>query len=443
MGDRFGVANTLSNIGGVYYDINKPQKALEYYEKALPILEEVGDRFGVANTLNNLGLVYQDTNEPEKAIDHWEKSVKIILEMHGGLKKENRKTFLKDNRGTLIALSDILIDQNQPEAAWKWYNLASTFEIADYTRLIDAQVKNPEAQKLINQWEQNNQKLQALYRQIQEGTTTRLSQQIKQLQVENNKIAENASQKYPEVADFFEFEPKDIDKLKANIAPGTVVIQPAILTSIENIPDSIAIFLVTRDKATIVKKIPIDAEEFYSILTEYSEQLENPNVENYHINQEKLYDYLIRPIEIEIATYSPKRLAIITIDELRYIPFETLYDNQTDQYLIAKYPIHYLTRISATRQEPQIRTQSLKVLPFWDPQPIKTDFPGAEDKAKTIAENLSGKSLIREKATLRSFEKESPGATCWLKSYYKAGITRLPCRYIMLKHPPWKTLISL
>ena len=243
VGDRFGIATTLSNIGGVYYDINKPQKALEYYEKALPILEEVGDRFGVANTLSNIGLVYQDTNEPEKAIDHWEKSVKIILEMHGGLKKENRKTFLKDNRGTLIALSDILIDQNQPEAAWKWYNLASTFEIADYTRLIDAQVKNPEAQKLINQWEQNNQKLQALYRQIQEGTTTRLSQQIKQLQVENNKIAENASQKYPEVADFF--------------------------------------------------------------------------------------------------------------------------------------------------------------------------------------------------------EKESPGATCWLKSYYKAGITRLPCRYIMLKHPPWKTLISL
>ena len=403
----------------------------------------MGDRSGEASTLNNIGVVYRDSNQPEKAIEHLEKSVKITLEIRGGLKKENRKTFLEDNKGRAIALIDLLIDQNQTEAAWKWYNLATTFDLADYTRLIKAQVKNPEAQKLINQWEQNYQRLQALYSEIEDGTTTQLSQQIKQLQAETNKLAEDITKKYPEVAELFEFEPKDIDKLKANIAPGTVVIQPAILTSIENIPDSIAIFLVTRDKATIVKKIPIDAEEFYSILTEYSEQLENPNVENYHINQEKLYDYLIRPIEIEIATYSPKRLAIITIDELRYIPFETLYDNQTDQYLIAKYPIHYLTRISATRQEPQIRTQSLKVLPFWDPQPIKTDFPGAEDKAKTIAENLSGKSLIREKATLRSFEKESPGATCWLKSYYKAGITRLPCRYIMLKHPPWKTLISL
>ena len=92
---------------------------------------------------------------------------------------------------------------------------------------------------------------------------------------------------------------------------------------------------------------------------------------------------------------------------MRYIPFETLYDNQTDQYLIAKYPIHYLTRISAMRQKQQRATKFMKLLAFGNPQPTKKDLPGAEDEAKTIAENLSGKSLIREKATLRSFENES------------------------------------
>ncbi|MDE5123366.1 MAG: tetratricopeptide repeat protein, partial [Trichodesmium sp. St19_bin1] len=311
VGDRSGEATTLNNIGVVYYDIGKPQNALEYYEKALAISQEVGDRSGEATTLSNIGGVYRDSNQPEKAIDHWEKSVKITLEIRGGLKKENRKTFLKDNKSTPIALIDLLIDQNQTEAAWKWYNLATTFDLADYTRLIKAQVKNPEAQKLINQWEQNYQRLQALYSQIEDGTTTQLSQQIKQLQAENNKLAENASQKYSEVAELFEFEPKDIDKLKANIAPGTVVIQPALFTGIKDVRDSIAIFLVTRDKATLVKKLPIDAKEFDSILTEYRSQLEYPNADDYATNQEKLYDYLIRPIETEIAAYSPKRLAII------------------------------------------------------------------------------------------------------------------------------------
>ncbi|MDE5084377.1 MAG: CHAT domain-containing protein, partial [Trichodesmium sp. St18_bin1] len=409
VGARSQEATTLNNIGGVYHSIGKPQKALEYYEKALLISEEVGDRSQEATNLSNIGVVYRDSNQPEKAIDHWERSVKISLEIRGGLKKENRKTFLKDNRSTPIALIDLLIDQNQPEAAWKWYNLANTFDLADYTRLINTKVKNPEAQKLINQWEQNNQKLQALYSEIEDGTTTQLSQQIKQLQAENNKLAENASQKYSEVAELFEFEPKDIDKLKANIAPGTVVIQPALFTGIKDVRDSIAIFLVTRDKATLVKKLPIDAKEFDSILTEYRSQLEYPNADDYATNQEKLYDYLIRPIETEIAAYSPKRLAIIPTGKLRYIPFETLYDNQTDQYLIAKYPIHYLTRISATRQEQQGPTNSQKVLAFGNPQPTKINLPGAEDEAKIIAENLSGKSLIREKATLSSFENESPG----------------------------------
>ena len=177
----------------------------------------------------------------------------------------------------------------------------------------------------------------------------------------------------------------------------------------ENVPDSMAIFLVTRDQATLVKKLPIDAKEFDSILTEYRSQLEKPNADNYATNQEKLYDYLIRPIETEIAAYSPKRLAIIPTGKLRYIPFETLYDNQTDQYLIAKYPIHYLTRISAMKQKQQRPTKSLKLLAFGNPQTTKKDLPDAEDEAKTIAENLSGKSLIREKATLSSFENESPG----------------------------------
>ncbi|MDE5087175.1 MAG: CHAT domain-containing protein [Trichodesmium sp. St16_bin2-tuft] len=409
VGARSQEATTLNNIGAVYHSIGQPQKALEYYEKALPISQEVKNRPGEATTLSNIGGVYRDSNQPEKAIDHLEKSVKITLEMRGGLKKENRKTFLEDNKGRPIALLDLLIDQNQPEAAWKWYNLATTFDLADYTRLIKAQVKNPEAQKLINQWEQNYKKLQALYSQIEDGTTTQLSQQIKQLQAENNKLAENASQKYSEVAELFEFEPKDIDKLKANIAPGTVVIQPALFTGIKDVRDSIAIFLVTRDKATLVKKLPIDAKEFDSILTEYRSQLEYPNADDYATNQEKLYDYLIRPIETEIAAYSPKRLAIIATGKLRYIPFETLYDNQTDQYLIAKYPIHYLTRISATRQEQQGPTNSQKVLAFGNPQPTKINLRGAEDEAKIIAENLSGKSLIREKATLSSFENESPG----------------------------------
>ncbi|NEO54174.1 MAG: CHAT domain-containing protein [Okeania sp. SIO3B5] len=409
VGDLSGEATTLNNIGGVYYNIDQPEKALEYYDQALPIRQKVGDRSGEAITLNNIAYVYQDSSQPEKAINHWEESVKITLKMRAGLKKENRKPFLEDNKGIAIALIDLLIDENQPDAAWEWYNLATTFDLADYTRLIDATVKNPKAQKQINQWQQNNQQLQDLYSKVENKWSPQLSQQLNQLQAETNQLAADITNKYPEVAELFEFKPEDIDKLKVNIAPDTVVIQPAILTGITNVPDSIAIFLVTRDKPTIVKKVPIDAEEFDRLITEYRAQLENPNADDYDVNQEKLYDYLIRPIETEITAYSPKQLAIIATGKLRYIPFETLYDKETNQYLIAKYPIHNLTRISATRKQQPKTTNSLTVLAFGNPTPTKIDLPGAEIEAKSIVEKLSGKHLIREKATLASFKTESSG----------------------------------
>ncbi|MGD1808180.1 CHAT domain-containing protein [Dapis sp. BLCC M126] len=407
VGDRFGEATSLNNIGAVYYSIDKPQKALEYLEQALPIMQEVGSRFEKASTLSNIGLVYRNSSQPEKAINHWEESAIIILEMRAGLKKENRKTFLEGNDYTPIALIDLLIDQNQPNEALKWYNLATTFDLADYTRLIDAKVKNPETQKLINQWQQNNQQLQILYGKIEDEWSPQLSRQINQLQAETNQLAADITEKYPEVAELFEFKPEDIDKLKANIAPDTVVIQPALLTGIKNVPNSIAIFLVTRDKPTVVKKIPIDRKEFDDILTEYRDQLENPNSDDYDVNQEKLYDYLIRPMEAEIAAYSPKQVAIIPTGKLRYIPFETLFDNQTDQYLLEKYPIHYLTRISGSRKQQQKNTKPMKVLAFGNPTPTKVDLPGAEAEAKIIAEKLSSKYYIREEATLARFKNES------------------------------------
>ncbi|MGB3509572.1 MAG: CHAT domain-containing tetratricopeptide repeat protein, partial [Microcoleaceae cyanobacterium] len=434
-----GEAGTLNNIGLVYSDIGKPQEALKYYQQALGISRQLSDRSMEATTLSNIGVVYRNSKQPQEAIKSWKESVQITLKMRAGLQKQHRNAFIQDNQSTSVALIDLLIDQHQPNEALKWYNLATTFDLADYTRLIDAKVKNPEVQKLIDQWNQNYQTLQILYDraegkwslplpqalnrrqpgknqllsksslEISNEWSPQLSQQINELQAETNQLAADITEKYPEVAELFETTPEDIDKLKANIAPDTVVIQPALLTGIRNVPDSIAIFLVTRDKPTIVKKVPIDAQEFDRLLTEYRAQLENPNADDYDVNQEKLYDYLIRPIETEITAYSPKQLAIIATGKLRYIPFETLYDKQTNQYLIAKYPIHNLTRISATRKQQVKTTKSPTVLAFGNPHPTKKNLPGAEIEAKSIVEKLSGKHYTQEDATLARFKNESLG----------------------------------
>jgi CHAT domain-containing protein/Tfp pilus assembly protein PilF len=418
VGDRGGEATTLNNIGEVYSDISQPQEALKYFLQALPTWQEVGDRGGEFATLSNMGLVYRNSNQLNDAINSLQKSVTITLEMRAGLQQQNRKVFLQSRTrsGTPIALVDLLIDQNQPNEAFKWYNLATTFDLADYTRLLDAKVTNPQAQQLIDEWQQNHQRLQYLYARVEDQWTPQLSQQLNQLTAETNQLAEAAKNRYPEVAEIFETSPQDIDKLKANIPPGTLVIQPALLTGVKDVPDSIAIFLVSRDKATLVKKVPIDPQEFDRLLTEYRAQLQNPTRSDYDENQEQLYDYLIRPVEAEIAAASPKRLAIIATGKLRYIPFETLYDAETDQYLLEKYPIHYLTRISANRPTPNDTTPTTaatprQILAFGNPTPAEIELQGAEVEAKTIVEILSGELFIRELATLATFQEKSPRFT--------------------------------
>ena len=199
VGDRAGEAATLSNIGVVYNSIGQLQQALKYHEQALPIRRQVGDRAGEATTLYNIGSVYRDTNQPSKAINSYEQSLTITLEMRGGLLRENRKDFLEAESGTEIALTDLLIDQNQPERAFEWINRATTFDLADYTRLIgaDDKVADPEARQAIREWNDKKQRLEFLRQQLQEEYSAEKARQMRELEAQVHQQAEAIADRFP------------------------------------------------------------------------------------------------------------------------------------------------------------------------------------------------------------------------------------------------------
>ena len=53
----------------MYDGLGERQRALEYYQQALPILREVGDRAGEATTLNNIGAVYDGLGDRAAALE--------------------------------------------------------------------------------------------------------------------------------------------------------------------------------------------------------------------------------------------------------------------------------------------------------------------------------------------------------------------------------------
>jgi len=336
-----------------------------------------------------------------------QQSVQITLEIRSGLQRENRQKFLEGEIGRAVGLVDILIDQNQADRAFQWINIATTADLADYTRLINAKVANPQAQKAIDEWNQKNQQLQYLRRQLDDKFSENLSRQMRELETEVNRKAEEISRQFPEVAELFETTPKDIAQLKASIAPDTVVIQPVLLTNVKNVPNTVALFVLTKDSLS-VKKIAIDPEQFDKLLTEHREEISNYLTSDYRETGGKLYDILIRPVEDQIQALSPKQLSIIATGKLRYIPFETLWDTKNRKFLIQKYPVNYLTRIS-TRTMPD-STLKGGVLALGNPVPRPPqNLPGTEAEVRDIAQLFPGSSAyIGNAATLDQFKTQAP-----------------------------------
>ena len=411
VGDHAGEAITLNNIGLAYHNIGQPQQALSFLEQALPLSRKVGDRESVADTLSNLSLVYQDKNQPSQAIAHLEDAVSIVLEMRRGLLRENRKQFLEAESGSAIALADLLIDQNQPQRAFEWVNRATTFDLADYTRLIDAddKVANSEARQAIREWNEKNQQLEFLRQQLQDEFSEEKARQMRELEAQVNQEAEDIANRFPEVAELFETQPTDITQLRNNIPQATLVIQPVLLTGAKNVSNTVAFFLLTQDTLKVIQS-DINPDEFNQLLDQYITQLADYQNADVYLTSSKLYEILIRPLEAQIEANSPKHLAIISTGKLRYIPFETLYDQQTDQFLLQKYPIHYLTRISSRSLTPSlVSTSSLKALSLANPQPTQQELKGTEAEAKYLQDNFPGsETYIGTGATLDTFKTQAP-----------------------------------
>ncbi len=77
VGDRRGEAAALSNIGMVYWSLGEMQKALEKCNEALLLSQAVGDRRGEAQKLSNLGLVYWSLGEMQKALEKFNETLPI------------------------------------------------------------------------------------------------------------------------------------------------------------------------------------------------------------------------------------------------------------------------------------------------------------------------------------------------------------------------------
>jgi CHAT domain-containing protein len=139
--------------------------------------------------------------------------------------------------------------------------------------------------------------------------------------------------KAAELRDYFQDECVDAQRKAApDLIPETVVIYPIIL----------------RDRAELIVSLPEGLERFVvpASSQELSEEvrgfrgyLEKRTTREYRPHAEKLYDWLIRPLEGALASNQVRTLVFVPGGVLRTIPMAALYDRETKQFLVEKYPL--------------------------------------------------------------------------------------------------------
>ncbi|OFY66501.1 MAG: hypothetical protein A3H98_00395 [Bacteroidetes bacterium RIFCSPLOWO2_02_FULL_36_8] len=79
----YDLSNTYSNIGIIYLGQQDYESALDYYQKALKILNESsGEKFiQTASVLNNMGVVYEQTGRYKQAKEYYSKSLLLRLKI--------------------------------------------------------------------------------------------------------------------------------------------------------------------------------------------------------------------------------------------------------------------------------------------------------------------------------------------------------------------------
>jgi len=383
IGDRAGEGVTLNNIAEGYRSLKQHSKALEFYQQSLAIVREIGNRENEGTSLSNIGYLLDQQNQPELAIVFYKQSVNVregIRQNLRTLPKEQQQSYTKTVAGTYRQLADLLLKQDRILEAQQVLDLLKVQELSDYLRNVRGNQQTqqgtdylPPEQQLLTQYNakltqvvQLGKELEQLQKIPENSRTSVQETRRRQLEAEQRKIKAEFLDfiRTPEVVALVQqlsrttggenLNPKSLTQLQEGLKQlkqDAVLLYPLILD------DRLELVLVTPYAPPIRRPVPVKREELNRVIADFRSALSNPS-SNAKEPAQKLYNWLIQPIEATLKEANAKTIIYAPDGQLRYIPLSALYDG--NQWLVQKYRVNNITALSLTNfnREPQ----ALKIL---------------------------------------------------------------------------------
>jgi len=91
-------AKALNNIGLIYYDLGDKEKCLDYYKKSLDLNNQINDKKGQVTALSNIGIIYSDKGSYQEALRYFNSALSLF---NNGFESKGEESALLNNIGTI------------------------------------------------------------------------------------------------------------------------------------------------------------------------------------------------------------------------------------------------------------------------------------------------------------------------------------------------------
>lgn len=352
----------LMELGNQHTELDAYDQAFLFYEEGFVLAETSKNTRAVSEIFSSLGSLMERKGDQSSAITFYKKSVNIIQSTRQGIRNlspEIQQTYISLNSFVYRQLIDLLLEQGRVLEAQQVLELLKVQELREYTddertgETLSQLTLLPKEQNILTEFDT----LVNFGQQLRKCETDRCSN-LSDLY----NIRDELFQQYQEAVDSLQtfisdrleegddpkliLEPTDFETKAQEIIdqqPGTVVAYPLVLE------DRLWLLWAADGRIISSREISVDRLTVGKTVIEFRELLENRYSDPDDIKTvgKQLYDWLIFPIEEELAANQEIKHLVFSLDRTtRYIPLGALYNGE--QYLVEKYTISTILSAALT-----------------------------------------------------------------------------------------------
>ena len=425
VGDLGWLNQALQEMAKIRLQQKRPQDALVFLQESETINQRVGAPLDISDTLDLQGQALEAQKQPQAALEKYQASIKIFESARATAASEEDFSSVGKRYEVYERAVKLLLQLQQPEAAFDILNRAKSKKIQDSLRLSSLKSGDQAVQKLLDLAGTLQSKLRTAQTQLQSEqqkpaaernpvAIDNLQHLVAQTRGEFSQLVLKIKQANPNYDKVINVDPMVLKKAQSDLPDDVLLIEYAPLG------DQLYIFLVTKTDLKIYAP-PVKLDDLWNRIREVRAQIATPpardvrgatlrsdtqalalgDLNKLNENLSVLYEMLIAPIEKDIA--AKKTLAFLPTQLLYYLPMQALAKKQGDgyRYLIEEKPIVYLaaTDIPVVIGERDAAAMGKGLIAFGNP--TGANLPFALQEVNDIAKVFPGTQVLAGNAATK------------------------------------------